>query len=395
MTKSHTNQGCIFGTSDLGLAISNLVDSKKRLFASIVGIAFCVTLMFVEVGFLYGIYDSQSEVIRLLDADLLLVHRQKPATFPCTPFSHRSTVSARGIPGVASAHSIRIEEYRSVWKNRTDRRAHPVRVLAFDPKAHTFLPNDIQAQQHRLLEPDTALVDALSLDFFGLLAAGERAELSGREVKIVGTFEMGPNFRMDGNVLMSIRTFDRCFPNRDRAEQTVEYATIKLEPGADCFAVSTALSNQLPPDVAVFEKYDYIEHIKRYWRDAMAVGMVFGVGAMLGFVIGATVCYQVLFSGVMGRLPQYATLKALGYTTRHLMRVVVIESLVLATLGFIPGLVSSIGALALLQARTGILVRLTVGRVIPVLCATYGMCLVAGLAASLKLMQADPLELFE
>ena len=39
---------------------------------------------------------------------------------------------------------------------------------------------------------------------------------------------------------------------------------------------------------------------------------------ILAAVVGAMICYMVLATDVMGRLPEYATLKAMGYSNRFL-----------------------------------------------------------------------------
>ena len=58
----------------------------------------------------------------------------------------------------------------------------------------------------------------------------------------------------------------------------------------------------------------------------------------MGFVVGAIIVYQILFADVSDHLAEYATLKAMGYTNRYLFGVVLQEAIILAVLGFLPGL---------------------------------------------------------
>ena len=58
---------------------------------------------------------------------------------------------------------------------------------------------------------------------------------------------------------------------------------------------------------------------------------------MLGFVVGMVICYQILASDVADHLPEYATLKAIGYPNRYLSLVVLQEALILAAAGFAVG----------------------------------------------------------
>ena len=68
---------------------------------------------------------------------------------------------------------------------------------------------------------------------------------------------------------------------------------------------------------------------------------MFGVGSVLGFVVGVVICYQILYMDVMDHLPQFATLKAIGYRDGFLRRVVLQEALILSLAGFLPGLIAA------------------------------------------------------
>src|SRR5262245_46014982 len=94
------------------LAWMNLTDSGPRLLASISGVAFAVVLMFVEMGFLHGMHDSQTRVIEMLNADLMMIHRHKEALVPAFPFAKAHLFQARGVAGVRGVYPVYLEEYR-------------------------------------------------------------------------------------------------------------------------------------------------------------------------------------------------------------------------------------------------------------------------------------------
>jgi hypothetical protein len=64
------------------LAWRNFSYSRARLVGSLAGVTFAVILMFVEMGFLNGLYDNHTRFVDLLDADLLLVNADKEAVIP-------------------------------------------------------------------------------------------------------------------------------------------------------------------------------------------------------------------------------------------------------------------------------------------------------------------------
>ena len=163
-------------------------------------------------------------------------------------------------------------------------------------------------------------------------------------MRVVGTFPLGPDFRIDGNVIVSDRTFANIYGGNvepSARESLVELGLIKVVPGADIAATQRAVADVLPDDVRVLTRTELEGLIQNYWSNSKPVGAVFGLGMVVGFLIGVAICYQILYTDVIDHLPQYATLKALGYHNRHLVRIVLQKAVYLGVLGFVPGLIVS------------------------------------------------------
>ncbi len=106
------------------------------------------------------------------------------------------------------------------------------------------------------------------------------------------------------------------------------------------------------------------------------------------------IVYQILFADVQDHLKEYATLKAMGYTHGYLRGVVLQEAVILAVLGFLPGmgiayLVFSRGADA-----TRLPLEMSVESALSVFALTVVMCAGSGMMALRKLRAADPAEVF-
>jgi putative ABC transport system permease protein len=358
--------------------------------------------MFIEMGFLNGLYDSQTQVVKLIDADLMIVNAHKEAVVPKLPFPRKRLTQAKGHQDVAGAYPLYIEEFRALWKNEKDNKDYPILVYAFDPDDPIWLIPEVKAQAHLLKIADSALLDSSGKKFFGENRADVRAELARKKVRVVGTFPLGPDFRADGNVFLSDKTFFKCFAEGYRSggltdlpvTSKVDFGIVKVRSGADVKAVQQDLTRMLPSDVIVLTKDEFIGQVKRYWGESKPVGYVFGMGTIVGFMIGVTICYQILFTDISDNLPQYATLKAMGYANSFLVRVVIQQALILAVFGFFPGLLVSLGIYALLQKISGILMLLTPERAAMVFVLTVVMCLVSAGIAIRKVINSDPAELF-
>src|SRR5262249_4124368 len=114
----------------------------------------------------------------------------------------------------------------------------------------------------------------------------------------------------------------------------VELGLVRLEEGADLAATQRALRTALDEgDVEVLTVPELMDREKRFWLHQTPIGFVFGFGMVMGFIVGTVICYQILASDVADHLPEYATLKAIGYSNGFVRRVVLQEALLLAAAG--------------------------------------------------------------
>jgi putative ABC transport system permease protein len=111
-------------------------------------------------------------------------------------------------------------------------------------------------------------------------------------------------------------------------------------------------------------------------------------------LVGMIIVYQVLSTDVADHIKEYATFKAVGYGQRFFLGIVFEEALILAILGFIPGMIISVILYALVSAATGLPLVMTPARGIMVLLGTIAMCVISGAIATRKLARANPADLF-
>lgn len=374
------------------LAWRNIVHHKVTLVISATAITFAILIMFMEVGFLNGLYDSQTGVFQTLNGELVMVSRglhifNTHEYFPLVRLEH-----AAGFAGVKGTYPLYIEDLASDLRNPANGVKNGIRVLAFDPNAPIFQGRDLNELIPRLRTRMTILFDQQSRSFFGKFREGEPTELADRAVTVVGTFDLGPDYYYDGNVLTSIDTFLTLFPQRQRSEVSV--GVIQLEAGASPEAVLRELRAVNAPDVDVLSKTEIVAREKATWQKATPAGYVFTMGVAVGFVIGIFICYQILYTDISDHLPQLATMKALGYHNRDLVRLVLTQAILLGLIGFGPAVLATFGLYSLLTAITGIVTKLTFSRVLLVFVLTVMMCFISGLFAARKALSADPAELF-
>jgi putative ABC transport system permease protein len=139
---------------------------------------------------------------------------------------------------------------------------------------------------------------------------------------------------------------------------------------------------------------DAIAEDQRYQATERPTGIIFGFGVVIGVLVGIVIVYQVLSTDVADHMREYATFKAIGYPHRYFIGVILEEALILATLGFVPGIVIATVLYTALNAATGLPLEMTVQTASVVFAGTLVACALSGAIATRRLAAADPADLF-
>jgi putative ABC transport system permease protein len=277
-------------------------------------------------------------------------------------------------------------------------------------------------------------------------------EVANRKLTIGGLFELGASFAADGAVITSDTNFLRIFDSRrsglinvgliNLKPDTSPYKSMrnfilsqpsdhvilpreKLQPDGKrvqilykesidangkmireenkdkVFVYKTDLTvedlkkthDAAVDDTRILTMEGYIDFEKGYWQKSTAIGFIFSLGTVMGFIVGIVIVYQILYTDVSDHLAEYATLKAMGYGNLYLAQVVIQEAFVLSILGFIPGLGISFGLYNLTKNAT-LLPLYIWDKAIPVMILTMVMCVISGAISLRKVQSADPAEIF-
>jgi putative ABC transport system permease protein len=372
------------------LAWLSLVHNKTRTLAAVAGIAFCISLVFLQLGLYASVMRSAIMIHDHLDYDLLLVSPEYLNLARTGWFPRRRLLQASTVPGVASATPF----YGGArqWRNPTTRRHLRLLVMGFNPRDHAFKLPEVEAACDKLQEPDVVLIDRLTRPEFGSQETGTVTEIGQRKVKIAGHYTLGTGFDFYGAVIVSDVNFSRLFDGSSL--DNVNLGLLRLKPNADPDATAESLRRMLPADVRVLTRAQLVTQEQKYWAQETPAGLVFGLGVMLAVVVGIVILYQVLATDVTKHLPEYATLKALGYRDRFLRHVVLMKVLVLVLVAYLSAFGLAVGLYALIRAAANLPVNMSLERGAGVLLLTVIMGCATGLSSLRRLRAANPADLF-
>ncbi|MBD2627012.1 ABC transporter permease DevC [Trichormus variabilis] len=380
------------------LAWLQLSREKARMGVAIAGIAFADVLMFLQLGIREALFDGAVQLHNSLEGEIVLVSSRYKALISLDQFSQRRLYQALGFTGVQSVSPIYLDSIP--WKNPDNQQTWRIFAIGFNPEEKVVNLTGVQDNLNYLKEPDTVLFDRGSRKEFGNIVShfennnGVTTELNNRQINVVGLFRLGTSFGVNGNIITSDVNFLRLFANKRRKKGLIDFGLIKLEPDADVNWVIANLKANLPNDVQVLSKQEFVAKEKSFWNTSTPVGFTFTLGAIIGFVVGAVIVYQILYSDVSDHLPEYATLKAIGFKNNYLLVIVFQEALILAAIGFIPGFAISQGLYFMTRQATLLPIIMTVDRAIFIFILTTLMCSISALIAMQKLQAADPADVF-
>lgn len=376
------------------LAWLNLLHERTRLLVAIAGVAFAVLLIFMNLGFLGALSLTATQIYSQMNAEIFLRSPQTLEISTTEPFPIERLYQVAGVEGVGQVMPVYVGYQQ--WRNPETRLNRAMFVYGINPRDPVFRLPELQTPKAiaALQRPDTVLIDQLSRPEFGPQTTGIETESDRRRVEIGGQFTLGGGFASDGTLIVGDQNFLRLFS--PRTLDRIDLGLIKLQPGTNIEAVAKTLREMLPQDVEVLTQEEIIGRDRDFWIGTTSTGFIFSMGVAVSFIVGTVIVYQILYTDISEHMPEYATLKAMGYRSRYLFQVVLQEAVILAAMGYVPGLILSLGLYELTTNATngGLPMAMNFGRLVFVLLLTVMMCAASGLVSVRKVITADPAEVF-
>lgn len=374
-----------------------LTHEKTRLLVALAGITFADVLMFMQLGFRDALFDSSVQLHQNLDGDIFMLNSKTDTLTGIRSFSRRRLYETLGVDQIETVTPVYIGV--STWKNPIERQTRNILNVGLNPDQNIITLPEVQKNISVTKQQDVVLYDRLSREEFGpipeFFESGKivKTEVGNRKIKVGGLFSVGTSFGADGTIITSDVNFLRLFPNRNKG--LIDIGVIKLTPDGDLEKNLEFLRQNFNyEDISFYSKEEFIQHEKKFWRTRTAIGFIFTLGTIMGFVVGTVIVYQILYTDVADHLPEYATLKAMGYTDFYLLTVVFQEAIILGIVGFIPGVSFSMLMYYNAAKATGLPIMMVTSRAITVLILTILMCCISGVIAVGKLRAADPADIF-
>jgi putative ABC transport system permease protein len=370
------------------LARKILLYDKVRFLITVTGVAFAVTLVFVQVGLFEGLLANASVTIERIDADLWISARNTPNVDFSNTFPETLVQRVRSVPGVVRADNL------IVWFGRvalpTGATENAV-LYALEDFTRWSIPWRVNAGDARNLRRGKYMIlDDSATKRFGKFGVGEYREINGQRLEIIGRTEEARSFTTNPIAFLDYRVAQSL--DRQSLHNRTTYILVKLAPASDREAVRAAIRARLPYN-DVWTRDEWARRSRSYWTDSTGLGLNMMMTVFLGCLVGVVVVAQTLYTSTMEHIKEFATVKAIGGGNAEIYGIIAKQAAIAAVVGFALGAVMAYG-LRPVMAGLDLKLILTPSLSIYVFGGTLALCLAASAISFRRVASLDPALVF-
>jgi putative ABC transport system permease protein len=369
------------------LASRNLFHDRLSLAVTLVGIVFSVVLVAVQLGLYLGSERMIATVIDHTRGEIWVVPYGTKSFDDPTFLQGREKYAILSAPGVESVEEL-VVGFAGWRKPKGGTTA--VLVVGSDQSNDGLAPWDVvEGRASDLAAPSAVAVDRSYFTDLGLERIGETAEINDQRVTVKA-------------VTLGIRSFTTLpyvFTSLNRARallgaapEQASYALVRLAPGAKRSEVKAALQARLK-DAEVLTRPEFRKRSLDYWLFQTGAGSALIAGAILGLIVGIVIVAQTLYASTKDHLNEFATLRALGASAGYIIRVILVQAVMSAVIGYVLGMALSMVVIWALK-DTNLLIVMTPGLAMALFGITLFMCVLSAISAIFKVTRIDPAAVF-
>jgi putative ABC transport system permease protein len=370
------------------LATKSLLHDKLRFFITVSGVAFAVTLVFVQVGLFLGLMSNASLTIDQIEADLWVTSRNTPNVDFAHAFPETYIKRVRSTPGVAQADNL-IVWFMNV--NLPTGAVEGTEVYALENfERWNFPRNIVEGNVTDLRRGPYMVLDDSAKKRWGNFEVGEYREVLGRRLKIIGRTVDEKSFTTTPLTFMDYRLAQALNESVMRGNTT--YILVKLAPGADVETVRKELQRRLPYN-DVFTKDEWAKRSRAYWIESTGLGLNMYITVFLGCLVGIVVVAQTLYTSTMEHIREFGTVKAIGGGNGDIYLILGKQATIAAIAGFALGALQAF-ALRPVMAKIDLKLIIPTELYVMVLIGAIALCLGSALVSFRKVATIDPALVF-
>jgi putative ABC transport system permease protein len=376
-----------------GIALKMLFGDRAKYFGLVFGIAFSTMLMSNQVAIFTGLMlRTASQVLDVREADIWVMDPRVEYVDEVEPMTDSQLGRVRGVDGVGWA--VPFYKGLTVAHTRGGQLQQVILLGVDDATLIGVAPQMMLGSVENLKQPDAMIIDRAGFEFMWpgeKMALGKVIEINDHRAVIAGIVDASAPFTTFPVVYTK---YSSAMNYIGRMRKQMSFVLVHACPGEEPHALAKKISAETGLKALTWQDFSFATigfYLKR-----TGIPVNFGITVALGFIVGAAVVGQTFYIFVLENLRQFGSLKAIGVTNRTILRMVLLQSMVVAGIGYAIG-IGLCAAFFELTSRVSINLR---GFELPwqVAAGTAGAVFViisiASLASVRKVMVLDPAIVF-
>jgi putative ABC transport system permease protein len=313
------------------IALKMLTGDRSKYFAIIFGITFASLLIAEQSATFCGILLRTTGQIRdTRAADIWIMNPNVRYVDDLKAISDNDVFRVRGVPGVAWAVNLYRGQGQAQLANG-DYQA--VILMGLDDSSLVGAPREmLVGKLGDLQNPDAIVVDEAGFHQMWPgepLQTGKIIEMNDRRAVLVGVFRASQTFM---TLPLIYTRFSQATLFVPPYRRLMPFVLAQCQPGSVLHEVARRIESQTGLKALTQKEFEQltIDHYLKY----TGIPINFGLTVLLGFFVGCAIAGQTFYLFTIENLKQFATLKAMGMSDRKIVGMILLQALVVSSIGY-------------------------------------------------------------
>ncbi len=310
-----------------------LMGDRSKYFAIVFGVSFACFLIAEQSAIFCGVMLRTTSQIRdTHGADIWVMNTGVRYVDDLKAISDNDLFRVRSVPGVAWAVNL----YRGQGQAQlADGTFQGVILMGLDDASLTGAPT------HMLMGNigDLQIADAILVDEAGFrqmwpgepIRTGKVIEMNQRRAIVVGVYRASQTF-MTLPIIYTRFSQATLFVPPTPTGRLMPFVLAKAQAGVDPEDLAQRIHDQTGLKALTNEGFS--ELTMRYYLEHTGIPLNFGTTVVLAFLVGSAIAGQTFYLFTVENLKQFGTLKAMGMSDRRVVGMILIQGLVVGSIGY-------------------------------------------------------------
>jgi putative ABC transport system permease protein len=322
------------------IALKMLIGDRGKYLGIIMGLTFASLLITQQSSIFTGLMTrTYGAITDLAQPDIWVMDPKVQFIDDIKPLQDTELFRIRSVPGVAWAVPL----YKGLLKARLEDGNYQIcSVLGLDDttliggppvmlagslsdlrRQDAIIVNDVGANT-RLVKP-SPVPGGRPVP----LRIGDTLEINDHRAVVVGICRVSRTFQSQPVVYT---TYSRATTFAPRERKLLSFVLVKAQPGLDPQTLTRRIREQT--SLAAHTAQEFKDLTYDYFMKYTGIPINFGIAVGLGFIIGTAIAGQTFFNFTLENIRYFGTLKAMGATNGILLRMILLQALLVGSLGY-------------------------------------------------------------